>query len=90
MSERLHLRPIPAADSASKPDAVFLVVRRENGHFSPAAKVMAVFNDERDAESEASRLHEQYPSIVFGVFALRSEARTKPVITELARIGDQQ
>ena len=74
----LHLHPVEAAASprAVAPlDTVFFVIQRDNGHWSPAAKIITVHYTELDAEEAAARLKVRYPHQSFGVAMLRSEAR---------------
>ena len=84
----LHLRPIHTAQQHTGAiEPVHFVIRRDNGSWSPAAKIMAVFSTAEEAEEEAARLKTQYPQITFGTAALRSEARevVKPI--EIVRVG---
>lgn len=86
MSAALHLLPVPDAAQQPKIESAFLVAQRQNGHWSPAAKVLHVMETEWLAEDMAAKLKEQHPQQSFGVFMLRSEARAVPNPVETVRV----
>jgi len=75
---KLHIRPIVEANQV---EATHFVLRRDNGHWSTGAKIVAVCPTEAVAKTEAERLKTQYPNLVFGVAPLLGEAQIvqKPV-----------
>jgi hypothetical protein len=82
----LHLHAVESDNAgdvvtAAKVDAVFFVIQRQNGHWSPAAKIMNVFLTEYEAEQSAAALKDLHPQQHYGVAVLRSEARyvAKPI-----------
>lgn len=87
----LHLHAV--ADAAIGPDTEiagklapsFFVIRRDNGQWSGAAKIMAVHDSEIEAQTDAARLKAQFPNITFGVARLISEARTTSNPVEIVR-----
>lgn len=94
MSATLHLHPIPdpalAPDPSSKLDAIFLVVQRSNGHWSPAAKILSIHETEPVAEAIAALSRLKSPQQTFGVFKLRSEARPVAMPIEMIRATDDE
>jgi len=65
--------PLPENTPAAP---VYFVVQRNNGEWTPASKIMVVYNNELLAEEYAARAKLEHPQQHFGVMALRSEART--------------
>lgn len=94
MSATLHLHPVTdqaaPPDPASKLDAIFLVVQRSNGHWSPAAKIISVCETEHIAEAIAAMSRLKSPQQTFGVFKLRSEARPVAMPIEMVRATDDE
>lgn len=88
----LHLQPIepqPVADptTAGTVDTVFFVIQRQNGHWSPAAKIITVCDAEETAEAFAAQQKGLHPQQCFGVAMLRSEARPVAKPIEIVRTG---
>jgi hypothetical protein len=73
--------------TTAKVEACYFVMERDGSIWSPAAKILKVFHDEKSAEDEAVALAEDHPKRFFGVAVLRSEARhvRKPV--EIVRVA---
>lgn len=67
---------------------VFLVAQRANGHWSAAAKIIATYDTEANAETVAIEQKRAHPAQHFGVFALRSEARAIPEPIEIVRVPE--
>lgn len=90
MTATLHLHSISDAVTApdAPPSAVYLVIQRSNGHWSPAAKIISVHETESVAEAIASTLRTKQPQQAFGIFKLRSEARPVAVPIEIVRASD--
>jgi hypothetical protein len=88
----LHLQPVEdmVHEMASAPavEPVFFVIQRGNGHWSPAAKIMAIFDNESLAETHAANLKDKHPQQTFGVAALRSEAQIVPDPIHIVRVPD--
>lgn len=89
MSATLHIyspEEEPQSLAVPKLDAVFLVVQRQNGHWSSGAKIVSTHDHETDAESHAWKLKRDHPQQCFGVFKLRSEAREVKNPIEIVRV----
>jgi hypothetical protein len=90
VSATLHLHSvdnaIPEPYALGKMTPVFLVCQRQNGHWSPGAKIMDIAESEEIAEARASYLKKQHPQQCFGVFVLRSEAREVLNPIEIVRV----
>lgn len=84
----ITLRAVPDPAPAGKSDAVFLILQRINGHWSPSAKVVQIAYSEPDAETQARQLKKMYPHQAFGVFMLRSEAREVANPIEIVRMPE--
>jgi hypothetical protein len=86
----LHLHPVetalPPEPASEAVEPVYFVLQRQNGQWSPAAKIMAVCSAEAEAESVAHHLKIQHPQQFFGVAALRSEARAVANPVEIVRV----
>lgn len=67
--------------------AAFFVLQRQNGHWSVAAKVMAVFDREDAAEQAALALKRGHPQQHFGIAMLRSEAREVEVPFKIVKVA---
>lgn len=80
----LHLHPLQQTEFSLDP--VYLVIQRSNGHWSPAAKVLHVLSVEIAAEDMAAKLKREHPQQTFGVFKLRSEARTVAQPVQIVRM----
>jgi hypothetical protein len=88
MSLHLHrVEPQSAPAPANTIDAVFLVIQRQNGHWSPAARIVTVTEYEDIAEAFAAQQKKLHPQQHFGVFMLRSEAREVQHPIEIVRTG---
>lgn len=84
----LHLHPVETAappQPAQTVDTLFFVIQRDNGHWSPAAKIITVHYTEGDAENNAASMKSRHPHQHFGVAMLRSEARTVSHPIEIVR-----
>lgn len=86
----LHLHavedvPIPEPLPTQKITPVYLVIQRANGHWSVGAKIITVCDSEDIAEAFASQQKTLHPQQAFGVFVLRSEARTVMQPIEIVR-----
>jgi hypothetical protein len=84
----LHLHPVetpPVADPAPRIEKVFFVIQRSNGHWSPAAKITHVMEQEWQAEDMAAKLKSQHPQQHYGVAVLCSEAHTVAHPIEIVR-----
>lgn len=79
-------RIMPLADEVTTVDQVYFVIQRANGHWSPAAKIINVFADEKIAEIFASQQKKLHPQQHFGVAVLRSEAREVSNPIEIVRV----
>lgn len=64
---------------------VYFVIQRANGHWSPAAKIVAVCPTELAAEEHAAAEKRLHPQQNFGVAMLRSEAREVANPIEIVR-----
>jgi hypothetical protein len=86
----LHLQPVPDAvpepSSAGTIETVFFVLQRQNGHWSPAAKIVTVCEHEDTAEAFAAQQKKLHPHQNFGVAMLRSEAREVASPIEIVRV----
>lgn len=78
-------RIVPDIDEACTVDAVYFVLQRANGHWSPGAKIISVFATEQIAEAFASQQKKLHPQQHYGVSVLRSEAREVPNPIEIVR-----
>lgn len=88
----LHLRPLPEDVAPEKPapraDAVYFVIQRANGSWTPAAKIITASQTEETAEAFALQMKRQHPQQNFGVFMLRSEAREVEAPIEIVRVAE--
>lgn len=89
----LHIHPIlpdpvPEPSLAGTVETVFFVIQRQNGHWSPASKILHVMEKEWQAEDMAQKLKEQHPQQNYGVAMLRSEAQVVPNPIAIVRATD--
>jgi len=80
----LTLRAI--AENAAAMGPVYFVMQRANGHWSPAAKIIAICPSEQAAEDQAAAEKRLHPQQNFGVAVLRSEAREVAQPIEIVRV----
>ena len=78
--------PMPAIAAGASVDAVFFVIQRANGSWSPGAKIISVHSTEMIAEAHAAKLMKDHPKQTFGVAMLRSEAREVMNPIEIVRV----
>lgn len=76
------------AETALNMGSQYFVIQRANGHWSVAAKIIAVCGSEQAAEDYAAAEKRLHPQQNFGVAVLRSEAREVKQPIEIVRIGD--
>lgn len=77
------------AETAASPDAVYFVIQRSNGHWSPAATILHVMDAEWKADDMALKLKFQHPQQDYGVAKLRSEAREVRKPIEIVRMEER-
>jgi hypothetical protein len=75
----------PVVDTVPAVDPCYFVIQRANGQWSPAAKILFVFQNEQDAERQALVMKRLHPGQHFGVALLRSEARENPEPFQIVR-----
>ncbi len=78
------LSPAQAPVTAER---VFFVMMRDNGHWSPGARVVGVYATEAIAEMHARDQKKKHPHQVFGVATLCSEAHEVQDPIEIVRVG---
>lgn len=90
----IHLTAIEGGDEApavtnlaAAVEPVWFVIQRANGDWSPAAKILHVFQTEESAEREALHMKRIHPAQNFGVAMLRSEAREAPEPFQIVRVA---
>jgi hypothetical protein len=86
----LHLHPVENAGPTPLPhiDAVFFVIQRGNGHWSPASKVIYVTDDYLTAEHFACQQKKLHPQQIFGISKLVSEVHIIDSLQIIRTPGD--
>lgn len=82
----LTLRAI--ADTARLLTETYFVMQRDNGHWSPAARVLHVYDNQDEAEAAAMTLKREHPQQNYGIAKLCAEAREVAKPIEIIRTGD--
>ena len=67
----------------------FLVIQRAGSEWTPASKILHVFDVETQAEDMAAKLKTQYPHQTFGVALIVSEAHPRRNPVEIVRLRDR-
>jgi hypothetical protein len=84
----LHLRSLRdlPPDLASSSDAVYFVLQRADGHWSPGARIIGVYGSAQVAELAARKQKRTYPQRCFGIAVLTGEAREVADPIEIVKV----
>jgi hypothetical protein len=77
--------PVECA-AAAAPRQTFFLIQRQNGHWSPGAKIIAVYEDQGVAEAAAILSKKDHPQQHYGIASLFSEALPVANPVEIVRV----